>query len=72
MKTDTLDLRHMDCMELMAEYPDNHFDLAVVDPPYGIDAANLFSGEERKSGKGNTSRRRGSGSLLNSHKATYF
>tara|TARA_R110001632_G_scaffold150896_1_gene268427 strand:- start:27 stop:653 length:627 start_codon:yes stop_codon:yes gene_type:complete len=23
-------------MELMAEYPDNHFDLAVVDPPYGI------------------------------------
>lgn len=37
MKTDTLDLRHMDCMELMAEYPDNHFDLAVVDPPYGIE-----------------------------------
>ena len=27
----------MDCMELMAEFPDNHFDLAVVDPPYGID-----------------------------------
>jgi site-specific DNA-methyltransferase (adenine-specific) len=26
----------MDCMALMAEYPDNHFDLAVVDPPYGI------------------------------------
>ena len=26
----------MDCMELMAEFPDNHFDLAVVDPPYGI------------------------------------
>ncbi len=26
----------MDCMELMKEYPDNHFDLAVVDPPYGI------------------------------------
>ena len=24
-------------MELMARYPDNHFDLAVVDPPYGID-----------------------------------
>jgi len=23
-------------MELMASYPDNHFDLAVVDPPYGI------------------------------------
>lgn len=26
----------MDCMEGMAQYPDNHFDLAVVDPPYGI------------------------------------
>lgn len=35
-KTDTLDLRLMDCMELMKEYPDKHFDLAIVDPPYGI------------------------------------
>ena len=26
-------------MELMARYPDNHFDLAIVDPPYGIDIA---------------------------------
>ncbi len=24
-------------MELMATYPDNYFDLAIVDPPYGID-----------------------------------
>ena len=24
-------------MELMARYPDNHFDLAICDPPYGID-----------------------------------
>ena len=23
-------------MELMKRYPDNHFDLAIVDPPYGI------------------------------------
>lgn len=30
------DLRCCDCMELMAEYPDKHFDLAIVDPPYGI------------------------------------
>jgi len=30
------DLRNCDNMELMAEYPDNHFDLAIVDPPYGI------------------------------------
>ena len=26
-------------MELMARYEDNHFDLAIVDPPYGIDIA---------------------------------
>lgn len=43
MKTQTnnagspfLDLRLADCMEMMAEFPDNHFDLAIVDPPYGI------------------------------------
>ncbi len=28
---------HMDCMVAMREMPDNAFDLAVVDPPYGID-----------------------------------
>jgi site-specific DNA-methyltransferase (adenine-specific) len=26
-----------DNMELMARYPDNYFDLAIVDPPYGIE-----------------------------------
>jgi site-specific DNA-methyltransferase (adenine-specific) len=31
-----LDLHLADCMDLMAKYPDGHFDLAVVDPPYGI------------------------------------
>ena len=25
-----------DNMKLMARYPDNYFDLAIVDPPYGI------------------------------------
>lgn len=25
-----------DCMELMAKYPDEYFELAIVDPPYGI------------------------------------
>lgn len=27
---------HMDCMEYMRRIPDKFFDLAVVDPPYGI------------------------------------
>ena len=29
----------MDCIEGMKQYPDSFFDLAVVDPPYGIDVA---------------------------------
>lgn len=32
----TLDLRNCDCMDLMREYPDKHFELAIVDPPYGM------------------------------------
>ena len=29
-------LYNMDCMEGMKTFPDNYFDLAIVDPPYGI------------------------------------
>lgn len=36
-----------DCMEIMAQYPDGYFDLAVVDPPYGLKRF------ERKNEKGN-------------------
>jgi len=36
MKTDLLDIRNCDCMDLMSEYSDNHFDLAIIDPPYGL------------------------------------
>jgi site-specific DNA-methyltransferase (adenine-specific) len=31
-------------MEVMARYPDKYFDLAVVDPPYGLDLANMNMG----------------------------
>ena len=31
-----INITNEDNMELMARYPDNHFDLAIVDPPYGI------------------------------------
>ena len=30
----------MDCMEAMRSIPDQCFDLAVVDPPYGIKISN--------------------------------
>lgn len=48
----SVELLHIDCMAYMATLPDKAFDLAIVDPPYGIDAANTFAGEERKSGQG--------------------
>ncbi|MCI8284281.1 MAG: site-specific DNA-methyltransferase [Firmicutes bacterium] len=36
---------NIDCMEGMKEFPDKYFDLAVIDPPYGIGE----SGEKNKS-----------------------
>jgi site-specific DNA-methyltransferase (adenine-specific) len=35
-----LKITNEDNMELMARYPDNHFELAIVDPPYGINVNN--------------------------------
>lgn len=35
MRKDNITLIHGDCMEYMRTLPDNAFDLAVVDPPYG-------------------------------------
>ena len=31
-----IQITNEDNMLLMARYPDNYFDLAIVDPPYGI------------------------------------
>jgi site-specific DNA-methyltransferase (adenine-specific) len=35
-----IQITNEDNMELMARYPDKHFELAIVDPPYGIDITN--------------------------------
>ena len=32
-----INLYQGDCMDLMKQYPDKYFDLAIVDPPYGLD-----------------------------------
>jgi site-specific DNA-methyltransferase (adenine-specific) len=32
-----ISLYNCDCMEFMKDIPDNFYDLAIVDPPYGID-----------------------------------
>ena len=45
---------NMDCMEAMKEMSDKAFDLAIVDPPYGIGADKKNSGKELKSIKSAT------------------
>jgi site-specific DNA-methyltransferase (adenine-specific) len=35
-----IDLKHIDCMEFLKTLEDNAFDLAIVDPPYGIGESN--------------------------------
>ena len=35
---------NMDCMEYMKTIPDKFFDIAIVDPPYGINAARMEMG----------------------------
>ena len=40
-----IELLNVDCMEYMATQPDNAFDLAICDPPYGIDVNNQSQGK---------------------------
>lgn len=42
-----LDLQNIDCMELMKQYPDKYFDLAITDPPYTNNTNGLKMGVER-------------------------
>ena len=37
---------NMDCMEGLKDYPDKYFDLAIVDPPYGINVGSTPGGGE--------------------------
>ena len=43
-----LSLFHADCMEIMKQYPDKHFDLAIVDPPYGLERFKANDGGNSK------------------------
>lgn len=51
MKTEQYIITNEDNMELMARFPDNHFDLAIVDPPYGIKRDGL-NNSRKGNGKG--------------------
>lgn len=59
MKTDLLDIRLIDCMELMKEFPDGYFDLAIVDPPYGINIGDNKAGLGRRKGDARASYKMG-------------
>ncbi len=45
-------LLNIDCLEFMAKCPDKTFDLAIVDPPYGIKRDEGFEGFEGFGGFG--------------------
>jgi site-specific DNA-methyltransferase (adenine-specific) len=58
-----IQLENCDNMELMKRYPDNYFDLAIVDPPYGLESnlkkgkRKLINTETKKNGIINTNKR---------------
>lgn len=58
-----------DCMELMARYPDNYFDLAIVDPPYGI-GVNVSIG--RRKGQPHSGHHKFAGGDIEPPNALYF
>jgi site-specific DNA-methyltransferase (adenine-specific) len=41
----------MDCMDGMKQFPDKYFELAIVDPPYGIGASEKNSTDKKQSKK---------------------
>mgnify|MGYP003109276990 FL=1 len=47
-----IELHNIDCMELMRRYPDDYFDLSIVDPPYGIKQHKFSMYRKGKSDKG--------------------
>ena len=53
----SINITNEDNIELMGRYPDNHFDLAIVDPPYGIDVTKMNMGAGNKPKHCNKKRR---------------
>jgi site-specific DNA-methyltransferase (adenine-specific) len=67
--TDRIQITNEDNMKLMARYPDNYFDLAIVDPPYGINI-NVSMGRRKGDKKSNYHKFAGNDSSIPSEK--YF
>jgi len=58
---------NIDCMELMARYPDKHFDLVVSDIPYGINVCKMAFLKEMSNGV-----RQKNGKILNPYKTKNY
>jgi site-specific DNA-methyltransferase (adenine-specific) len=52
--TDKITITNEDNMALMSRYPDNYFDLAIVDPPYGIGASKQTVSNRKIKGRKNS------------------
>jgi site-specific DNA-methyltransferase (adenine-specific) len=61
--TEKLNLHHIDCMDFMRDIPDNYYELAIVDPPYGIDA-DVKNNTDKKQTKKSASKSKKYGSQL--------
>jgi site-specific DNA-methyltransferase (adenine-specific) len=46
------EVKNIDCMEYMSQFPDKYFELAIVDPPYGINI-NVNMGRRKGDKKSN-------------------
>ena len=59
-----INITNEDNMNLMSRYEDNYFDLAIVDPPYGINADN------KNNGKNSDRHEKASKAKINTYKKT--
>jgi site-specific DNA-methyltransferase (adenine-specific) len=60
--TDKITITNECNMELMKRYPDKYFDLAIVDPPYGINA------DKKNNGANSETHRKQSAAKINTYK----
>lgn len=44
------EVKNMDCIEYMQQFPDKYFELAIVDPPYGIGIDKAINSNKGKQG----------------------
>jgi site-specific DNA-methyltransferase (adenine-specific) len=42
------EVKNIDCIEYMSQFPDNYFELAIVDPPYGINVKTRIFNDNKK------------------------